>query len=90
MAKIDHSRRNARDRMARQGSDSVVDFGLPAGMTPPKPRKSKASLRAEASEAVASITRLVRCPCGHSGKVAVTPAMTGRRFRCSKCGEAIE
>jgi len=90
MGKVDHQKRNARDRVARQGSDNVADFSLPGGLNPPRKRQSKASLRAETEAAVASITRLVRCPCGHSASIPVTPAMSGRRFKCSQCGERIE
>lgn len=90
MSRFDHSKQNGRDRIVRQGVDNIEDFSLPGGLTPPRPRASKASLRAEAEAAVASITRLLHCPCGHSATILVTPAMTERRFRCSKCGEVAE
>lgn len=90
MAGLDHSKQNGRDRIARQGEDNILDFSVLGGLTPPRPRASRASLRAEAEAAVASITRLIVCQCGHTASIIVTPAMTGRRFRCSKCGEVAE
>lgn len=90
MARLDHSKPNARDRIARNGTDRINDFDLPAGMSPPKARPSKAALRAELAQAEAKITRIVRCRCGHKASLRVTPAMTGKRFRCSQCGEVAQ
>jgi hypothetical protein len=45
-------------------------------------------MRAEAAEAVAKITRIVRCAgCGHSATVALPPSKLNARLRCSICGE---
>ncbi|ALA17178.1 MULTISPECIES: hypothetical protein [unclassified Chelatococcus] len=89
MGRLDHGRANARDRMRRQGVDRIDDFGAPAGLAPPKRRKAKAELRAEAEAALAEVTRIVRCVgCGHQAAVAIPSAMLGRRLRCSRCGTA--
>lgn len=88
MARIDHSRTNQRDLMRSRGVDNIADYGLPGGLTPPRPRQSKADLRAELAEAMASVTRIVRCGgCGHQAAVALPPAKLHARLRCSKCGE---
>jgi len=87
MARIDHARTNARDLMRQRGVDSIADFGLPGGLNPPKRRPSKAALRAEIEQAMASVTRTVRCQgCGHQATVAIPAAKLGRRLRCSRCG----
>lgn len=87
MAKINHARTNARDLMRQRGVDNIADFGLPSGLNPPKRRPSKAALRAELAEAMASVTRVVRCQgCGHSAAVVIPAAKLGRRLRCSRCG----
>lgn len=88
MARIDHSRTNTRDLMRQRGVDNIADYGLPGGLTPPRPRPSKAALRAEIEAATAAITRIVRCAgCGHQAAVALPPAKLKARLRCSKCGE---
>lgn len=86
MAKINHARTNARDLMRQRGVDSIADFGLPGGLNPPKRRPSKAELRAEADAALARITCVIRCRCGHQAAVAIPAAKLGRRLRCSRCG----
>ncbi len=86
MSRVDHSRRNMRDKIVRQGEDSLRDMGFPAGMSPPKPRPSKRALRAELEQAEAKITRLVHCPCGHKATIAIPAAWRGRTLACSKCG----
>ncbi|MBY3312224.1 hypothetical protein [Rhizobium laguerreae] len=76
-----------RDRIARQGADSVADVGLAGGMAPPKKRPGKAALRADLAAAQAKITRTIKCVCGHEG-TAIVPASKARaRLRCSRCGE---
>ncbi|MBY3269380.1 hypothetical protein HFO05_12265 [Rhizobium laguerreae] len=76
-----------RDRIARQGADSVASIGLPGGTTPPKKPPGKAALRAELAAAQRKITRTIKCVCGHEG-TAIVPASKARaRLRCSKCGE---
>lgn len=90
MAGLDHSKQNGRDRIVRQGEDNILDFSVPGGLNPPRQRQSKASIWAEAEAAVASITRIVRCPCGHSASVPVTAKMKGRKFVCSQCGRTCE
>ncbi|MBB4064746.1 hypothetical protein GGR23_001933 [Gellertiella hungarica] len=83
----DFTKARAADRAARQGTDSVVDFGLPGGLTPPRKRPSKADQRAEAAAAVAQVTRLVHCQCGHKAAVTIPTSWRGRSLKCSRCGE---
>lgn len=86
MSGLDHSKRNGRDRIARKGEDSIRDDGLPAGLNPPKPRPSKAALRAQLVDAEARITRIVSCACGHRATVAIPAAWVGTKMlRCSQC-----
>ena len=88
MSRFDHQKMNGRDRIARQGEDNILDFSLPGGLAPPRLRPSKTSLRAEADAAVASITRIVVCVCGHRARVAIPLAWVGKKtLRCSECGE---
>ncbi|GAA0607964.1 hypothetical protein [Paenochrobactrum glaciei] len=47
MAKIDHAKRSALERMSRYGVDNIADMSLPRGLTPPKKRQSKADARQE-------------------------------------------
>jgi len=88
MTRLNHFRVNQRDRMLRNGVDNITDFGLPGGLNPPKRRQSKAILRAELAEAMASVTRIIRCGgCGHSASVVVPASKLRARFKCSQCGE---
>lgn len=90
MARLDHTKANARDRILRNGVDDLTDMGVPAGLAPPRQHTSKASQRQALADATASapVTRLLRCRrCGHTAAVPVTAAMRGRRFRCCRCGE---
>lgn len=88
MAKINHARTNARDLMRQRGVDSIADMGIPGGLQPPRPRQSKAALRAEIEAATAKITRIIRCGgCGHSATIALPPARLGAKLRCSRCGK---
>lgn len=87
MTRLNHSKLNARDRMRLNGVDPIDDFGVASIPAAPKRRPSKEALRAEAADAVAKITRIIRCSCGHKASVAVPASWAGRRFRCSKCGE---
>lgn len=89
MARLDHSKANNRDRIARHGSEDIRDCGLPAGLGRPKARPAKASIRAEAEAAIAAATRTIKCNCGHSAAVPVTAKMRGKNFRCSECGERV-
>lgn len=90
MSRLDHSRRNARDRIARNGADNIADHGLPGGLSPPRQRPSKAEQRQEATAALAAATRVLRCPCGHEASLPVTAKMRGKRFVCSKCNRRME
>jgi len=83
---LNHSRANSADRMRQRGTDCISDYGLPSGLTPPKPRSSKADMRRQIEEATAKISRIVRCRCGHSGTVALPTSRLGAKLRCSKCG----
>ncbi|NNV19525.1 hypothetical protein EHE22_03655 [Ochrobactrum pseudogrignonense] len=47
MAKFDYQRRAEADRIRRNGTDSINDFGLPGGLTPPRKRESKSDMRAD-------------------------------------------
>lgn len=90
MARLDHSKRNASERAARAGTDRINDFSLPGGLAPPRQRPSKAELRTELAEATGKINRHVRCACGHSAVVALPASWSGRKLRCSRCGEIAE
>jgi len=87
---LNHSRAAMRSRMARNGVDNLSDFGLPAALTPPRPRQSKAALRAEIEQATAAITRIVKCRCGHQATIALPPSKLKAKLRCSKCGSIAE
>lgn len=69
----DWSKATGRDRIARQGAESARTGRAGAG----------AAREAASAEIV---TRVLRCRCGHRGKVEL-PAelLAGRKFRCSKC-----
>ena len=82
----DWDRASARSRAARQGVDDITDDRMPGGLAPPRQRVSKADQRATLAEAMQTVTRRIRCACGHSGTVVVPTAWAGRRLRCSKCG----
>ncbi|MGO6814920.1 hypothetical protein ACCS67_08545 [Rhizobium brockwellii] len=87
MTSIDWRRIRDRDRIARQGVDSVADTGLRGSLPAPKRRPGKAALRADLAAAQAKITRTIKCDCGHEG-TAIVPASKARaRLRCSRCGE---
>lgn len=87
----DRQRQMVRDRGAEPVDGAVVPFG------PPARRKPKGSLRDELAALLAapvtepvSIAKIIRCPCGHVGKVRLPADMlAGRKFRCSKCGRKI-
>lgn len=76
-----------RDRIARNGVDSVADIGAPGARPAPKKRPAKAALRAELAAAQAKVTRTIKCPCGHEGTAIVPAAKARARLRCSKCGK---
>lgn len=86
MTRLDHSRTNTAERMRRNGVDRIDDYGIPAGLQPPKRRPSKAALRAELAAAMASVTRIVKCRCGHQAAIALPPSRLKAKLRCSKCG----
>ncbi|OBQ58041.1 hypothetical protein EFV37_13210 [Mesorhizobium loti] len=75
MTKRDWSRNSDRQRIARQGAESVG-----------KPRAG-AHKEADAAEIV---TKILRCPCGHRGKVELPLEMlVDRKFKCSRCGRRV-
>lgn len=76
-----------RDRIARNGANSVADMGAPGALPAPKKRQGKAALRADLAAAQAKITRTIKCVCGHEGTAIVPAAKARARLRCSKCGE---
>lgn len=88
---LDWSKANRR----KSSSENVNDAALMRVATEPAaPQPSKADLRAEAEEAIATWNRPVqrlptfielKCWCGHRGRVKVAPGRR-KRFRCSKCG----
>jgi hypothetical protein len=58
------------------------------------PRVSKATARRELERAMeaasgAPVERVLRCLCGHVGRVSLPPARAKRKFVCSKCGRRI-
>ena len=64
-----------RSRVARQGAEAVGRPGKGA--------------RREADDAE-MIVKLLRCRCGHRGKIEMPAAMlAGRKFRCSKCDRVL-
>lgn len=86
MARLDHSRTNSRDLIRQRGADSM-DGSLPdAFRSAPRKGPSKAVLRAELAEAMASVTRIVKCRCGHQAAIALPPSRLKAKLRCSKCG----
>lgn len=65
----------SRARVARQGSDAIGRPGTGA--------------RKDAADAEI-VTRVLRCTCGHRGRVELPAAMlAGKRFKCSRCGRRI-
>lgn len=86
MSRLDHSKHYGRDRIARQGSDNILDFSVPGGLNPPRQRTSKAALRAELAQAETRVTRIVSCVCGHRATVAIPSAWVGKKnLRCLQC-----
>lgn len=87
----DRRRQTMRDRGAEPVDGGVVPFG------PLARRKSKSSLRDELAALGAApvtepitISKIIRCPCGHVGNVRLPAGMlAGRKFRCTKCGRQI-
>lgn len=77
---LDWSGAASRSRARRQGTEAA---GGAAG------RVNGAKAHREAADA-AMITKILRCSCGHRGKVEIPAAMlVGRRFKCSACGRRI-
>lgn len=89
---LNHSRVNAAERMRRNGTERIDDYGVPPEFySPPKRRPSKAAMRAELVEAMERVTRIVRCSgCGHQAAVALPPSRLKAKLRCSKCGSIAE
>lgn len=72
---LDWEKQRGRDRVARQGGDAI---------SRPRPGAHKAAADAEV------ITRILKCRCGHRGKIELPMAMlAGKKFRCSKCQRVI-
>lgn len=86
MARLNWSTATARERAARQGSETVNGLAFPS--SPPARRPSKADLRREIADAERKITRTIRCACGHSGQVVMLATRRHKKLRCSKCGAA--
>lgn len=84
MARLNWQSATARDRAARQGIEAVDGFGFPS--PPPARKPSKSELRAEIATATAKVTRLIKCPCGHSGQVVMLASRHHKKLRCSRCG----
>lgn len=66
-----------RSRIGRQGAESVG---------------TKVRRRSVAQEAAAAeiVTKILRCQCGHRGKIELPAAMlAGRHFKCTACGRRI-
>lgn len=75
MSKRDWSKAAGRSRVARQGAEAVGRAGKGA--------------RREADDAE-MVTKILRCVCGHRGKVELPAALlAGRRFRCTSCGKVL-
>lgn len=75
MTRRDWSKNADRQRIARQGAESIG-----------QPRRGA---RKEAA-AAEMVTKILRCPCGHRGKVELPASMlAGRKFRCTKCDRRI-
>lgn len=72
MAKRDWGKSRDRQRIASHGAESIG-----------QPRRGA---RKEAA-AAEMVTKILRCPCGHRGKVEL-PAelLAGKRFKCTSCG----
>lgn len=66
-----------RSRIARQGVETVG-------------RKQRGRTAAREAAAAEIVTKILRCACGHRGKVELPAAMlAGRRFKCTACGRRI-
>ena len=78
--RLDWHRAAGRSRARRQGTE---DAGSAGG------RGNGTKARREAADAE-MITKILRCLCGHRGKVEMPAAMlAGRKFKCSACGRRI-
>ncbi|RWM28500.1 hypothetical protein [Mesorhizobium sp.] len=75
MTKRNWSRNADRQRISRHGAESV---GRP-----------RAGAHREADDAEI-VTKILRCTCGHRGKVELPLEMlVDRKFKCSKCGRLV-
>ncbi len=75
MSGRDWDKARSRSRVARQGAEAV---GRPG--------------KGAAAEAAAAemIVKLLRCRCGHRGRVQLPAAMlAGRKFKCRQCGRVL-
>jgi len=87
MTMRDFRKARARDLVARRGADDITDMNVPGGLTPPRPRPSKAEDRALIEQSVAPVTRLIVCKCGRRATVKIPAERVGLvSLVCSKCG----
>jgi hypothetical protein len=91
MTRLNWSKSNARNLMARRGVESVrgdMPNGIPKSRAPFRRPPSRAEMRAQAAGAVSMQPTVVelKCRCGHRANVRLPQARTEYRFRCSECG----
>jgi hypothetical protein len=100
MARLNWSRTNARNLMARRGVEGIrgdMPFGMPKPRGPYRRPPSKAEMRAQTANLVdqyrGTVTLLptvvdLKCRCGHQASIRLPRARKEYRLRCSHCGDS--
>lgn len=85
----DFAKSRMRQRMSRKGAEGITGGGPWRGeRSAPGRQKSKQQQRQEAGSLISPstmITKTIKCPCGHAGKVRIAIAQADGPFRCVKC-----
>lgn len=88
MARRNFTKQRGRDLIRRQGHEGV-DGALPLGLFAmrvlSKAEQRKAAVAATSPKTL--VTKLIRCTCGHSGRVRIPLARTSGPFKCVACGK---
>lgn len=70
-------RQRDRSRVARQGAEAIGS-------------RRNGRCAARDADAAEIVTKVLRCRCGHRGRIELPAAMlAGRTFRCTVCGRTI-